>query len=535
MDLAKEFVPHEISEIEINPLVTSDKQCVALDILVKLASAETVIPAERPTNKIKNLLEPQSIAIAGVSQKMNSGHIILNNIIQNGFYSSRIYILHPEQKQIEGVNCYKTIQDLPERVDLLVLAIPASMVPEFIKDVIDNKKAESIIVIPGGLEEKAGTEHIVSQMNETLAKSRQSDWKGPIINGGNCLGITSKPGKYDTMFIPEYKLKKPTIEPSPLAFISQSGAFAVAMTSNLSMLNARYSITIGNQMDLTIGDYLSYLKDDPALRIFSIYIEGFKPRDGLKFIQAAKEIIDSGRTVILYLAGRTATGAQASASHTASIAGDYAVSRSLCKEAGIILTETLQDFEDLTSLFSFLDSKNTKGLNLGAISNAGFECVNIADNLNELQLAQFGNQTNIKLESIFEKSKISEIVDVHNPIDLTPMANDEAYAETTIAVLEDENVDAAVVGCVPLTAALQTLPKDASHPEDMDNENSVVNRFIRIFKETSKPMVYVVNSGDLYNPMVKMLKDNHVPTFRSADQAVRLLSTYCVDRLRRNQ
>ena len=131
------------------------------------------------------------------------------------------------------------------------------------------------------------------------------------------------------MFIPEYKLPVPSGTVSPVAFISQSGAFAVARMSKLNALNPKYAITLGNQMDLTVGDYLTYLKDDASIEIFAVYVEGFRPLDGLTFVKAAREIVSSGRSVILYRAGRTAAGAKASASHTASIAGDYVVTREL--------------------------------------------------------------------------------------------------------------------------------------------------------------------------------------------------------------
>ena len=166
-------------------------------------------------------------------------------------------------------------------MDLFILAISAAQTPQAITDIVEGRKAESIIVIPGGLEEKSGTEAIVGRMREALASARASAWQGPLINGGNCLGIRSLPGRYDTMFIPEYKLPVPSGQVSPVAFVSQSGAFAVSRMSKLGRLNPKYAITLGNQMDLTIGDYLAYLKDDPAIEVFAVYVEGFTHLDGL--------------------------------------------------------------------------------------------------------------------------------------------------------------------------------------------------------------------------------------------------------------
>ena len=294
----------------------------------------------------------------GVSERLNPGHIIVNNLIREGFPRERLFIVKAGSEQIEGCRCVPDIASLPERVDLFVLCIDAAQASGALVEIIEREQAESVVLIPGGLEEKAGSEAIVARMHEALARARQTAWGGPIINGGNCLGIRSLPGRYDTTFIPEYKLPVPTGAPSRLAIISQSGAFAVSKASKLGVVNPRYSITLGNQMDLTIGDYLTFLKDDPEIDVFAVYVEGFRPLDGLRFLEAARAITRSGRTVILYRAGRTAAGAKASASHTASIAGDYTVIRALSAGAGIVVAESLEDFEDLVVLFSQLGRRD---------------------------------------------------------------------------------------------------------------------------------------------------------------------------------
>jgi acyl-CoA synthetase (NDP forming) len=354
-----------------------------------------------------------------------------------------------------------------------------------------------------------------------------------VINGGNCLGIRSRPGRYDTTFIPEYKLPVPAGKTSPLAFISQSGAFAVAQASKLAGVNPKYSITLGNQMDLTVGDYISYLEEDRDIGVFAVYVEGFRPLDGLRFATAAAKITASGRTVLLYRAGRTSAGAQASASHTASIAGDYAVTKALARAAGVIVVEELEDFEALTRLFCFLGDKRIGGWRLAGVSNAGFECVAIADNLGDFELASFSPPVVERLRGIFSRARIDAVVDLHNPLDLTPMAGDEAFEEVIRAVMEDAGVDAGVIGCVPLTAALNTLPAGAGHPDDLQMPGSVVARMARLREELSKPWVAVVDSGRLYDPMVTQLETHRIPTFRSADRALRLLNVFAAEQLRR--
>ena len=532
MALARAFVPDEIAECEINPLVIGSGGLVALDILITLGAAAAPARPARPIAKLKNLLEPASVAIIGVSEKLNPGHIILNNLLREGFARERIYVVKPGSGRIEGCRSVPDVAALPEKVDLFVLAIAAAQAPEAVAEVVERQKAESLIVIPGGLEEKQGTEALTSRMRAALAAARASAWQGPVINGGNCLGIRSKPGRYDTMFIPEFKLPAPEGEPSPVAIVSNSGAFAVARMSQLPGLNPKFSISVGNQMDLTIGDYLTYLKDDPGLEVFAVYVEGFAPLDGLAFLAAAREITTSGRTVILYRAGRTAAGAQASASHTASIAGDYAVTRELARQAGIVLADSLQDFDDLVRLFTLLRRKAVAGWRLGAVSNAGFECVAMADNLRRFTLPAFDGPTGLQLQAVFRDARIDSVVDVHNPLDLTPMSADPVYEQAVRAVLAADAVDVGIVGIVPLTGALNTLPPGAGHGEDVFRGDSTAGRMVRLHRESRKAWVAVVDAGPLYDPLVRLLEHGGVPTFRTADAALRLFDIYCAARLR---
>ncbi len=532
MALASAFAPHAIVECEINPLVVAFGRLVALDILVKLGTGPRPARPPRPLGKLKALLEPRSAAIIGVSEKLNPGHIILNNLIREGFDRERIVVVKPGSTTLEGCRCVADIAALPAKVDLFILAISAAQTPEAITAIVEGRKAESIIVIPGGLEEKAGTEAIVGRMRAALDAARASEWQGPLINGGNCLGVRSMPGHYDTMFIPEYKLPVPSGAVSPVAFVSQSGAFAVSRMSKLGQLNPKYAITLGNQMDLTVGDYLAWLKDDPAIEVFAVYVEGFTRLDGLRFLEAARAIVESGRTVILYRAGRTAAGAKASASHTASIAGDYTVTRELAQAAGVVVAGSLSDFDDLVGLFAHLRHKRADGTRLGAVSNAGFECVAIADSLGGLDLAPFDDATAARLQEIFRAARIDAVVDVHNPIDLTPMAGDAAYEDSVRAVMESGGIDIGIVGCVPLTVALDTLPAGPGHDNDLARADGVGLRLARLHDTLDKAFVAVVDAGAVYDPLVALLERHGIPTFRTADTALRLLNVFVASRRR---
>jgi acyl-CoA synthetase (NDP forming) len=525
------FIPSPVSEFEVNPLVVSNGELVALDVVVRLSKDTPVLPPERPLHKIAHLLRPGSVAVMGVSEKMNPGHVILGNLIREGFDKTKIRVVKPGIETIEGCRCYPNIAALPDKVDLFVLSVDAEQACLAVTEIIRTRKAESMIVIPGGLEEKTGTESFMSGMHAALRASRGEDWGGPVINGGNSLGIRSLPGHYDTMFIPSYKIALPDKTPTPLAVISQSGAFSISKNNKVSCVNPLYTVSFGNQMDLTVGDYLTYLAEDPAIEIFAVYVEGFKTLDGLHFLRAAKQVTRNGKTVVLYKAGRTSAGARASASHTASIAGDYRVTRELCANAGVVVADTIADYEDLIMLFTCLREKNVPGWRLGAMSNAGFESVAMADNLGRFRLESFSADTVEVLRDAFKSLRIDAIVDVHNPLDLTPMTTDAGYDAVTRAMLSDDNVDVGIIGCVPMTPALNTLAPGKGHPEDLRSKDGVVERMRRIKESTSKAWVAVVDAGPIYDEMARLLKSYEIPTFRTADRALRLFHRFCEVRL----
>lgn len=551
IDAAEALAAAGVSEFEVNPMVVrknsgsssggkADSPLVALDCLVKLADfpakglawkpgsvPHNAAQDARPVENIGRVLRPGSAAIIGVSEKgLNNGRIILRNLLENGFSAERIYCVKPGVDRIDSCRCVPDVASLPEKVDLFVLVIPASGTPETLAAIAHHDKAWSVIVIPGGLEEKSGSQAIVSKMREALDGARAVG-KGPLINGGNCLGIRSVPGKYNTLFIPEYKLPMPRGKVAPLALLSQSGAFAITRISKHPDINPRYTLTLGNQMDLTIGDYLEYLSQDPELHVFAVYVEGFKPMDGLKTLRAAKKIIDSGRTVLFYRAGRTSAGAGAAASHTASIAGDFAVTRDLFAQAGAVVCETLDEFDDAITIFTLLDGRKAHGNGLGAVSNAGFECVAIADNLSGMQLAKFSEGTNAVLSKVLDDAGIADIVDLHNPLDITPMGSDDAYDRSFRAILADGNTHLGIVGLVPFTVRMNSLALDPeSHNEDVTLPDSIANRYGSLMAETDKPFVTVVDTGPLYDPLCRILEGHGVPVFRTADRALKMLEIW---------
>ena len=523
--LAGAACPDAISELEINPLAVTPDGLVALDVLATVGGGRREVRPDRPIGQIRRLLEPETIAIIGVSSTMNPGRIILDNLLRDGFDPDLVWVVKPGADRIDGCRCVPDLDALPHKVDLLIVAVSAADAPAIVTRAIERDAAASVILIPGGLEEKQGTDDLVGRMHEALATARAAGG-GPLINGGNCLGIRSRPGNYDTMFIPAAKLAGPGAPAGPLAIVSQSGGFAISRLSRLRGIEPRYVITVGNQMDLTIGDHLTYLADDPAVEVFGVYVEGFTPLDGLRFLRAARAITEAGRSVILYRAGRTREGAAASASHTASIVGDAAVTRALAQVAGVVVADTVAEFDDLLATFTRLRGRSPAGSRLAAVTNAGFECVAIADNLDSMALVAFDGPTADRIAQVLAGQGITGVVDIHDPLDLTPMADAAAYEAVVRTTLDDDGIDMAVIGVVPLTTELETLAAGPGHDEDVDAPDGIAARLVRLWATSTKPWVAVVDAGSLYDPLAHRLEDGGVPTFRTVDVAMRTLGRW---------
>jgi acyl-CoA synthetase (NDP forming) len=528
-----------IEEAEVNPFVCRDKKLVPLDGMCRFSRSHQDTN-KRPFENIIFLLKPQSIGIIGVSEKMNLGHIILINILKQGFPKEKVFVVKPGLKEIEGCVCVPTIADLPRTVDLFVFTLAAEQSYEVMKELVDYGKARSVIIVAAGLGEKKGTQDLEQKIKDLIAESKKEGKLTPLVNGGNCLGIISKPGKYDTTFVPETKLAWPaSSRKANLVYVSQSGAFMISRMSKIPAIEPLYGVSLGNQIDLRISDYLNYLKDDPEAKVFAVYVEGFQPGDGFALAKAAQEIsCQEGKTVVIYKSGRTPEGKAATSSHTASVAGDYNVCRAILEQAGVLVADSLFEFENSIIALTFLADKIIKGNRVGLISNAGFESVIMADSLKndeELKLASFSAETQNKILEALSPLGIDQLQDIKNPLDVTPVANDAVFCECARAMLEDESVDCAVISPVPMTPAMQTLAPGKNHHEDIYKAGSTVMRLIDLFQKTDKPFVMNIDAGAIYDPMVDLLHQAGVLTFRRVDEAVKFLRKYITHRLKFKQ
>lgn len=528
--------PYVIEELEVNPFAFTDYLMVPLDGLCRFSQPQD-IQDRRPYGKIGRLLNPESIGIIGVSRsRVNFGRVILDNILGNGYERGNVVIINPGMKEFQGIRCVADLPSLDKKLDLLVVAVGSAQVPEIVEGVIEHNAAETVMLIAGGMGETDESAGRAAELMARIKTAHRQDDGGPVFLGGNCLGVISHPGRYDTLFIPKVKLPKQRSDRKRNgAFVSQSGAFMITRFSKRPELDPAYMISVGNQNDLTLGDMLSYLKDDPAIDAIGVYVEGFQDLDGLAFIRAVREAVIAGKDVILYKAGRTLEGKSATSGHTASLAGDYMVCESCVRQAGGIVAQTFSQFEDLLMLSQRLHDKLILGNRLAAISGAGFEAVGMADNIQSddfhMKMAVFTTATVENIQSLLKEKRLDSLVEVKNPLDINPGADDETHVRAVGCLAGDVNVDAVVVGLDPLSPAMRTLAEVESERYSFDAPESIAKMMPQLVAGLDKPVVGVVDGGRLYDPLVDELMGNGMAVFRSSDRAVQSLAMYMEGRL----
>lgn len=384
------------------------------------------------------------------------------------------------------------------------------------------------------------TEESREEANKVVNKILQahsSDEGGPVFLGGNCMGVISRTGEIDTFFTPESSSpKRREIAPAPLALVSQSGAFALVRMTTLVSGDPTYNITVGNQLDLTIGDCVTWLADADDIGVIAVYVEGFQDLDGLHACQGIQKAVKNGKEVIVYKAGRTPEGKKATAGHTASVAGDYMVCTSCLSQAGALVADSLEEFDGLMNLASSLHKKKITGYKIGALTPAGFESVGIADSLqsgdSSLKLPDFSEDTKKILSELFDKVRLKGIVDIKNPLDLTPAAPDLLYTESIRTMLADSGIDAVITSLGSLAPATSDTPKTKAPLGYVTAPESLASQLPDILNNSPKPLVVFNDAGNAHEPINDWLRQQGIPVFSTCRQAMTLMAQYTAYRLR---
>ncbi len=496
-------------------------------------AAPTPQRLRRPIEKIDQLLHPATIGLVGVSATgMNFGRIILRNLVGSGYSKTQLTVIRPDATEIDGVACVAKLQALTQQLDLLIVAVAAPAVPELVDEIIASGAVAAVMLIPGSLGETASSRETAALLAAKINAAHALPGGGPIFLGANCLGVVSHPGGYDSWFIPLERLPKPAKKPQRNSvMLSQSGAFMITRLSQNPWLDPSYMLALGNQTDLTHGDLLSYFAQRPEIETLGVYIEGFKDGDGLLFARAVRSAVLAGKQVVVYKAGRTAAGSAGVMGHTASIAGDPALFEAVLRQAGAIVARDLHSFDDLFYLAGAMHHKKIGGNRLGAISGAGFEAVAMADEIAgddfSLQMGELRQDTVQRVETILQAKKLAALVEVRNPIDINPGADDEAHLQIAEAFLLDPQIDALVLGLDPTAPSVRALQQSQLRPGyDISDPLSTVHLMPPLVARHDKPVIGIVDGGRLYDAMCDALMDRGVCVFRNSARGTRALVQY---------
>jgi len=516
-----------ISELEVNPFVLDrNGELIALDGLGSFMKRDESIDwhTEPKTRNLEAFFRPDGVAVAGVSgtnpEKM--GNIIATLLHKLG--RKDLFALNPKGGKVKlhdtEYPLYKSISDIKQNVDLVIVTVPAAITEDVVKDVVTKEGVKAIILIPGGFSEVSGEKNIEQRIFQL------ADAKGIRLMGPNCVGVfysspTEKPG-INCIFVPKRKLEMVDTKERVrnVALVTQSGGLGVTLLDRLKYaICPRVVVSYGNQIDVDSGDLAAYFDSDPDIDVIALYIEGYKTGGGREFFNAVKGI---RKPTIIYKAGRTDAGSRAAASHTASMAGDYDVAKAAFQQAGLIIADSLLDYSDEVKTFALLSDKRVRGRNVAGVVNAGFESTYAADNLGGLTLGAFAPQTVDKLKKI-----LPPLVGINPFIDLTPMGDDILFEQCIQLLLEDPNVDSLLISMVPHTVALHTTSDEIS-----DEAENVANRILRQYHSHDKPIVVSILAGDTYSMLVNTLEEGGVPTFSTAERAMRSLNQLVSYRLR---
>ena len=334
----------DIAEVDINPLiVTSAGKLCAVDALIIKGDhgpQGAVCPPVDP-RALGKMFYPRSIAFIGASGQMGKwGHMLFTNALANG-YQGEVYLVNPARDMIAGRRTYKTVNDIPEQVDLAVVTVPAAKVADLIP-ALQTKGITNMLLITSGFGEVGPEGKILEK--EVMDKARQA---GILIVGPNTMGILN----------PHIRLycTGSLVWPDPggIAVVAQSGN----MGGQLLYFAEQQGIAIrafcgsGNEAMVTIEDYLEAFEIDDVTQIVMLYIESVK--NGQRFLDSARRL-SRKKPIVLLKGGQTEAGSKAAASHTGAMTSDARVFDAVCRQSGIVKVDRTMDMLDLSAAFSSL-------------------------------------------------------------------------------------------------------------------------------------------------------------------------------------
>jgi len=430
----------DITEIDINPLIVKpDGSICAVDALVVLDDG--VKQADKSSSdvlRIRKALDAmahaESVAVVGATSAVRGGYLGIFGSMRHFGYAGRLYPINPKATEIDGIKAYPNLTSLPEKVDLVIIAVSAKAVPDALKECIASGNF-NIHIFTAGFKE-AEEEGSAKRQEEIEAIARQG---GLHVVGPNCMG----------WYVPSKKMLTWNAAPAgigPVSMISQSGGNAQEFTHYAAKVHRLYFnkvISYGNGLTLDSTDFMDYLAGDDSTSIITLYVEGVK--DGRRLLDVTQEAVRR-KPVIVMKGGMTESGARAASSHTGALAGASRVWEAYFRQSGAVRAESLEEMADIAAAFHYL--KKTNGRRVAVLSVGGGSAVAVADTctLAGMELPVFSSAT---------VEKITEFIPpagniISNPIDSYLAFMRTAYVGRIFEILAQSGEVDNIVVSLPL-------------------------------------------------------------------------------------
>ena len=437
-------------------------------------------------------LSPKSIAIIGASDKEGSvGRAITSNIMKG--YKGTIYPISPTRETVFDKKAYKSVLDVPGKIDLAVVVTKNTIVPAVLEE-CGKKKLRGAIVITAGFKEVDEEGAKLEQKLKDIAKK----YKLQII-GPNCLGVMNLEPK--TMMNSTFL--KITPKSGEIALISQSGAICAALVEDASAQGIGFSavISMGNKADMSEIDMLKMLAEHKQTKVIVMYLEDMG--NGQEFLKVCKDITRKKKKPVLVLkSGRSPEGAQAAMSHTGALMGSDEIYDALLKQSGAIRVDTMEELFDYATAFS----KQPLPMNgdLVIVSNAGGPAIISTDACSKLGIKM------AKIEEI--RKKIDAVIppwgSSRNPVDIVGDADFNRFENVLNEVLKHKNVGSVISMCTP-SATL-----------DYDKLANVIVSMSKKYKKTMLASLMGLDEGITNR---EILANGDVPYYNYAEGSIRAL------------
>lgn len=443
---------------------------------------------QRATNPLDAFFKPANIAVIGATEAPGSvGRTTLWNLISTPF-GGAVFPVNPKRASVLGIKAYKSIKDVPAKVDLAVIVTRAAFVPEIIRECGEVGVKGAIVISAGFKELGPGGLKLEQQV---LAEARRG---GIRIIGPNCLGLMCPPTGVNATFAAGMA------RPGNVGFISQSGALCTAVLdwSFREMVGFSAFISIGSMVDVGWGEMIDYLGNDPRTRSILIYMETVG--DARSFLSAAREVA-LNKPIIVIKAGRTAAGGKAAASHTGSMTGSDDVLDAAFRRSGVLRVNNISDLFYTAEVLS--KQPRPKGPKLTIVTNAGGPAVLATDAL----ISAGGELTELSPKSM---EGLNSFLPAHwsrnNPIDILGDADAERYAKALEVAAEDPNSDGLLVILTP---------------QAMTDATSIAER-LKPYTKVDKPVLASWMGGPDVEAGERILSAANIPTFPYPDTAAKV-------------